>query len=264
MNLRIFKAKTVSELKNKLSNLEGLTTYYSDKFELNNNDTFPSIIEVDSDIPILNADKESNGDKISAADFDNAIKIYKFLGNLNETVASDPRLWTFLTHTLFRTYTIKRWPLKYNIKEVKEDSEKYTTTKNIILSRWFTDVSDRTLERNAIARLWWLSNLTVAPWEKDKDYFADIKSNDPYLFTRVLFSKQDIINQFLERSFGRSNKLLITLLEYVNENKHLTREQIRDFAKELNLSCGVKKLYILNRYELKEEIKRIGSFVQNK
>lgn len=130
---------------------------------------------------------------------DNAIKVYEYLGPLNRTQAADPRLWTTLTHTTFWDYCRRRWPVG------RKDSA-------YILEHWFEKPGGGlgALRRNAISRLWWAANLTVAPWEADQA-LAHLQSSDRFKFTRVLLSQAQIFQDILEREYG-SNLRLRTLL----------------------------------------------------
>jgi hypothetical protein len=73
-----------------------------------------------------------------------------------------------------------------------------------------------------------------------------------------LLSTQDIYQQVLERGFGRDNRLLIAILEFIEACPDLSRQQIRSFMKEINLELSVKNFAILNRPEMKKAIFEIG------
>ena len=63
----------------------------------------------------------------------------------------------------------------------------------------------------------------------------------------------------LERGFGRDNRLLITILEFLEANTDMHRNQIRVFMKELNLELSVKNLAVLGRDALRKIVFEIGS-----
>lgn len=119
------------------------------------------------------------------------------------------------------------------------------------------------MRRHAIARLWWAAHLTYAPWESDPEFFGDLKNEDPYYYTRVLFSTQDIYQQVLERAMGRSNHILISVLDYLGKNKEFakSREDIRTLMKELNLAYGTKKIITLDRDALRLLIEKTAADV---
>jgi hypothetical protein len=193
----------------------------------------PAII-LSGEEPVLGG----NGNDAAAA-----ISVYKYLGDLNELQASDKRLWTTLTHTTFRGYVIDRWPAKSPDIEAK---------KSAIMRRWFAEGgSDRTLENNAIARLWWGAHLTYAPWKVNPDEFGHLEKEDEFYYTKRLFSLQELIKVTMESSLGRSSKVLIALLAYLDKHPELVNnEDVGDLMKELNLISGANKILVLSAKEL--------------
>lgn len=234
---------------------ESLCEYFKQRIDCPSDAEFESTIKVESE----RLDLRYRGSGESASnDFENAIALYEAFPGLNETQASDPRLWVYLTHVSLRDYVLARWPVAGSCEQAMEDSKAKTAATNYVLSHWFTSGNDRMLRRNAVARLWWAVHLTRTPWERDSEFFKDLKSDNPYRFTKVLLSTQDIYQQVLERGFGRDNRLLITILEFLEENKDSTRAQIRSFMKEMNLELSVKNFSILNRKEMRTAIFEIG------
>lgn len=235
----LFKMAYVSELYDALRSGAGLSDYDTNQFTCDHESCIETSLEINSEPPKLNAKK----------DIDAAIAVYEYLGELTELAASDMRLWTTLTHTTFREYVISRWPAK---------SEDADAKKNAILRRWFAEGgSDRTLENNAIARLWWGAHLTYAPWKTNPDEFGHLENDDNYYFTRRLFSLQELIKVTMESSLGRSNKVLIALLSYLSKHPDfVNNENIGDLMKELNLISGASKILVLNSRELETLIEK--------
>lgn len=256
-NQNIFKEMAVGELRDKLRSGESICDYFKNDVEYPLSYFFESPIKVDIENLTLRLKEVSDS---SNNDINAAIALYEAFPELSEAQASDPRLWVYLTHVSLREYVLKRWPVNESCEQVIGDSNKKETVINNILSHWFaTGGNDRSLRRNAVARLWWAVRLTRAPWATDPEFFSDIiNEKDQYRFTRVLLSTQDTYQQVLERGLGRDNRMLITVLEFIEENKNITREQIRDFMKELNLGLSVRNFAVLGRQELKETIFAIG------
>lgn len=228
-NQKIFKDAIVDKLYMSLKSGDTLDEYRDEEFEVAPNEFLETSIAVPDSVPELGT---KPGD-----DVDSAIAIFDYLGKLNATQASDRRLWTYLSHVTFREYTMKRW-------EIESDDAKASTS---ILEHWFVSENDRRLRRHAIARLWWATNLTFAPWEADPVSYVSLRNEDSYAYTRVLLSTQDIFQQLLERSMGRSKKVLFALLEVFRSNASLAkdREAVRSLIKETNLVLGYKKLTFL-------------------
>ncbi len=247
----------VAELRDKVHSGESLRSYFQRDVDYPSSAVIESTIKVNPEsLKLRYAEKEES----VLDDLENAIALYEAFPGLNETQASDTRLWTYLTHVSLRDYVAKRWPLSGSFEQVSKDAKAKEAATNYILSHWFaTGGNDRSLRRNAVARLWWAVRLTRAPWERDPEFFADLnKETDPYHFTRVLFSTQDIYQQVLERALGRDNRLLVTILEFIAEHPDIKREEIRDFMKELNLALSIRNFSLLDRQEMRKAVFSIG------
>ena len=85
-----------------------------------------SVFEISQDFQLLMPDDE-NG----YYDTENAIILYKEFQTLNETQASDSRLWVYLTHVTLWKYMRKRWPLEKFNDDSELASEKGNTDKKI-------------------------------------------------------------------------------------------------------------------------------------
>lgn len=255
----IFRRSAVERLRNDLRSGNSLQSYMNEtKPTISESDLWSSTISVEGKPPVLLVPAEDP----ASGDLANAIQLHDYYKNIDETQASDPRLWTYLSHIEFRSYSLKRWGLAKPIAEM--DLFEKTKAINFLLEHWFISGNDRDLRRHAIARLWWAAHLTYAPWESDPEFFGELKNEDPYFYTRILLSTQDIYQQLLERAMGRSNRILISVLEYLNENKEFagSRENVRALMKELNLQYGTKKIISLDKEALHRLIRSIGSDIE--
>lgn len=233
--MKLFNMAYCAELAEGVRLGNSLMDYENKLFELESDKCIDAPgITISSDSPILGG----NGNDATAA-----IAVYSYLGDLNELQASDKRLWTTLTHTTFREYVMERWPAKSADPEARKSS---------IMRRWFAEGgSDRTLENNAIARLWWGAHLTYAPWKLNPDEFGHLEKEDDFYYTKRLFSLQELIKVTMESSLGRSSKVLIALLAYLDKHPELiNNEDVGDLMKELNLISGANKILVLNAREL--------------
>lgn len=226
-----------AELADLLRSGDSLADYTTDTFELDISKSIEATINTAGEIPTLDTTDDAAA----------AIALYGYMRDLTELEASDKRLWTTLAHVTFRTYVMERWPARSNNAEVRKSS---------IMRRWFAEGgSDRTLENNAIARLWWGAHLTYAPWKVNPDEFGHLERKDEYYLTKVLFSLQELIKVTMESSLGRSNKVLVALLSYLDKHPELVNnEDVGALMKELNLVAGASKILILNSKELEELI----------
>ncbi len=240
----IFTRSYSEELRERLSSGSSLTEYLEEDMAMPEAGTLQATLDVSDAIPEL--------DPSVNADTENAIKVYEFLDNLDKTQASDKRLWIYLSHVTFRKYTIGRWEIKASAEDLTYNSEAKRKAISYIAEHWFLSGNARSLRRHSIARLWWAAYLTVAPWERDSEYFGELEDEDRYKYTRVVFSTQDIAQNLLERRLGWSDRILIAVLEYLRQNPEVAqnREHMRNLVKELNLILGYRKLATLSFSEL--------------
>lgn len=257
-NQRIFKRSAVDKMRDDLRSGKSLKGYFKNSFHAENRDLLFSNILPRGKKPSLRAPRKDS----AVADIDNAIALHGYYGNMDETQASDPRLWAYLSHVEFRKYTLARWGMAGSYKELKDEDKPRII--NQIFDHWFVSGNDRDLRRHSLARLWWAAHLTYAPWERDPGFFGDLKKEDPYYFTRILLFTQDIYQQVLERAMGRSNRILISVLEYLDKDRKFaqSRSKIRNLIKELNLIYGTKKIIALDRESLKSLIQQITSEIK--
>jgi Family of unknown function (DUF6339) len=120
-------------------------------------------------------------------DSENVRLIHTWLGHLTPVQASDPRLWTYLTHSVYSDYTAARWPIDPDADVTRRVRERYFVEGESLAS----------ITRNSIARLWWFGHLTHDPLRASRYELAD-----------VLLTVQDMQQAFLERTIGRSRKIL--------------------------------------------------------
>ncbi len=169
----------------------------------------------------------------------NSISLYENL-QINETQASDKRLWTYLTHVHFWDFMKKTWQIDFT-----KDKSKVV---EFIRDRYFLNTLNiRTLTHNGISRLWWYSHLTVDNSRKDK-----------YELTKVLLSLQDISVSLLERSMGSNSNVRKAVLEFLLENpEYKTSKNVQNLLRQLNLAGGVKNIPMLKLTEIKKLLSRI-------
>jgi hypothetical protein len=173
-------------------------------------------------------------------DTENAIRFHKALRHLTLLQASNPRLWTRMSHVDFWQYMRLRWP-----------ADKHMTNRDkamrFVESRYFVAQSQsRALLRNGIARLWWTAQLS-----------HDSQRENPYELTTILLSTLDITQQILERGMGRADNVLKGFLEFLlrNSNTLLTggntnRARIRRLAIHLNMYGGISVLDCLSQSDV--------------
>ena len=227
---------------------ESLESYKNSYIEYAPNRIEDTDLQIDN-LPVLEVRDNSSAISRAADDAENAIKLHSSFASMTREQGTNTRLWTYLTHVTFREYCITRWPTA--------DKDQLSS---FIDQRYFYSGSKR-IAHNAIARLWWAAELTHAPWDKNEE-LRGLYSNDPYIFTRVLFAKQDIHTSLVERDLFSSQILFFTVLEYFRINPEASGKSfIQELTKELNLISGYKKIYMLTVEEANELVQKTGDYL---
>ncbi len=135
---------------------------------------------------------------VAAGEFANAIAIHNaFKDRITPKQASNPYLWTYLSHCEYWDYTFKRWS--------KEDMSVDT-----VKQRFFCGPEEGNrigFLRNSISRLWWAGYLT----------YQDDKPAAPYELTQLLFSHSDICQSIIERNYSMNKEIAIGILRAIKE-----------------------------------------------
>ncbi len=161
-------------------------------------------------------------------DLENAMQLHRAFPTLNRTQACDQGFWARLCHVECWDYMRLRWDAS---KKKRNQRERY------IAERYFVPrAQSRCLMRNGIARLWWAAYLTYDP----------ANTKNPYELTAVLLRQLDITKNLLERSYGRSDMILRSVLRFLAKHKdellvsgNAARRRCRVIFRQLNSLGGV-------------------------
>ena len=115
----IFKRSAVEQLRIDLRSGKSLKDYFEKNIKVKGKDLLNSTIETQGKIPNLKTLKKDP----ASEDLKNAIALHKFYRNLDETQASDPRFWAYLSHVEFRKYTFARWGIGGSYQELKNENK---------------------------------------------------------------------------------------------------------------------------------------------
>jgi len=153
IEVKIFTFDYIEELQRKVLHHNEYKAYQEDTFPYN-----PSFPKGSSKVFLPDDFELAIPVTGNTFDLENSIKLYENLSGMNETKASDARLWIYLTHVKFWNYMKVRWPLE-DVKNIPgRISDRYH----------LRYLKLESLVRNGIARLWWFTHLTVDPDRKDK------------------------------------------------------------------------------------------------
>ncbi|MCL2540635.1 MAG: DUF6339 family protein [Firmicutes bacterium] len=184
---------------------------------------------IDANLPALS---------VEVGDIINVKMLYDSLkGKLNPKQASQPRLWSYLTHTQYWKYSVKRW---------SKDAD--TIAK--LRQRFFCGSergNRRGFMRNSVAQLWWFGYLT---------YQEDNPSNR-YILTELLLSNSDLCKCVVEVNFSMNKNItsgILLAIKEINDTQknEVTREEWRALCKYINRKGAVCILDALTQDEIKE------------
>jgi len=226
---KIYTSSYADELYLQRSSSDRVKQYGGGDFSfLNDNRTIPVEIELMGDEPKLVIESGDSGKH----DGKNAELLYESYRGIPIDLAFDKGFWTYMTHNNYSSYVMSRW--------IKVSEPGVGT----IQERFFTQSysTDRGLERNALARLWWAAHLTTNFEENPElDYFFHDK-NDPYFFTKILCGSQNLWTQIYGHTFGRGKKILLAALQHTYDNRSKIERKQKPYA-----------LFISNRICLYEQ-----------
>ena len=173
MKIKIMTNDALKYVKENIANLYSFYTIDSDpEVWIKEKIGKKAFIEV-SDLDFEDVDLLLDELHPSSTDIANIKIINRVFGNINESFATDERLWAGLAHTLFYKYMIKRWPAI--------GSNNY---KDVLNHYFYTTQKPRCYMINTLAKMWWIGHKTCFNID-DKYKILDFIGHDlnGYLFT---------------------------------------------------------------------------------
>lgn len=157
-----------------------------------------------------------NEETPSSSDVYNIKLLYLKLRDLNDSFATDERLWAGISHTVFYEYMQKRWPNQNDSKA--------------ILNHYFFSTSrPRCYMINTLARLWWFGKKTYLENEDNEFALLDYIGHDINGYGFTLFGSNwsnsertlkvffDAIFEFDEETGGKVGRALFNeVMKYAN------------------------------------------------
>lgn len=177
-------------------------------------------------------------------EFTNVLAIHNaFKDKITPKQASNPFLWTYLTHCEYWDYTFNRW-------------SKAEMSVDTIKQRFFCGPEEGNrigFLRNSISRLWWFGYLTYQE-----------SSPAPYKLTKLMLSNSDLCQSIIERNFSMNKEISIGILsaiQEINDDPNMRdvgavnngdHYEWRPLCKYINRYGGVALLDTLTRDDIKE------------
>lgn len=178
-------------------------------------------------LPILT----TNTSNKTKGDFDNAVKLYEAIGNIDLDEANDPRLWVFLATKYYPSY-IKRRHAPKTPKTIKE-------------YYFFGSGSATSNVSNAISKLWWGVHQTV------QNEYTDPKKK--YLYTKMYFQFTDIVQAIGERKdIFKHRDLTKAILEIAYEKPVPPAQAVRILSKLILNHIKTTNIDFMSYDEIKE------------
>lgn len=181
-------------------------------------------------------------DTPSSYDGENVKLFFSNFKDINDSFATDERLWAGLAHTTYYDYMLKRWP-----KEIDANS---------VINHYFFAGGPRSYMMNSLSRLWWYGRKTyregaTEPW-KIFDYFKhDING---YGFT-LFGSNWSNSDRSLDLFFA-------AIFEYTDENdRKVDRQLFNDARVYTTCLCGI---YVLDACDDRFVIDKIKNYLNQR
>lgn len=174
-------------------------------------------------------------------DFESSKAVYMALNKLTPIQASDPRLWTYLTHVDLYEYMTKRW---------RDFISGETNKTDYLIDHWFVKTpSQQCLMRNAISGLWWAAYLSY-----------DVSRSDPFELTAVFFKDLDLPTRTIGTyRIGRHKDAVKGVLQFIKDFPEVMsshyEKKTRFIFKRFNVIGGSKPLSLFDMGYFYDECK---------
>ena len=181
-------------------------------------------------------------------DFESAKAVFKSLQKLTPIQASDPRLWTYLTHVDLYEYMTQRW---------RDVITGETSKIDYIIEHWFVKTpSQQCLMRNAISGMWWAAYLSY-----------DETRNDPFELTRVFYKDLDLPTRTIGTyRIGRHKEAVKGVLQFIKDFPDVMyshfETKTRYIFKHFNVIGGSKPLSLFDMDFFYDECKEMSSEIE--
>lgn len=231
MKVKYLKMEALLAIKNNQSSV------YKLMLESQSNDWLKDFIGEDSfglsKITVRDFEMNTSFENPNDSDFANAVILYETFKNLNETQATDERLWAGLAFDKCYNYMIYRWKLDQPTK---------------LTYRWVFYVTNRRkLFYHGLSRLWWFAKMTY-----------DDRLEDPYALTRFVFTHPQIMKAMTYRNYSNNDlirkSIIKSLIKFEANGGKVNTAVIDGLYKFVSLLSSATLLDAYDEDELTEKI----------
>lgn len=157
----------------------------------------------------------------SASEIENSLAVWRAMANLSPMLASEPRIWTRLSHVECFQYTKERWIKRNDDQEQKQKS---------IAKHFFASGRTGYRDDNAIGRLWWNAYIAYV-----------MRPSEQRTALGLILKTADIRSNLIERPLSfRRIQLGRAILRLMERNPETVAREInfRELMKSVNKYAG--------------------------
>ena len=169
-----------------------------------------------------------------------ALGFYKSFHGMSPRLATNERLWAWMTHFRLHSYSLKRWRRQANVNLT-----------NYVRDHWFSSGSTDALWRhNTASRTWWIAHTALKAARGGAGAFTAEQALEAFANTAVFYHIPMFYN------FTRDPMVLAEVVRAIlNEADGINAEKgIYTLLRHLNLMGGTQLLSLLPRDVLRERI----------
>ncbi len=172
---------------------------------------------------------------------DQALSFYLNLQGVTPKVATDERMWAWITHFKMHAYSLKRWRIQTNTKP-----------ENYVQSHWFVDNPREGLWMyNTASRLWWIAHTAIKAADASGGAFTaeDALEN----FAKYAVHYHILVSKY---NYLRSPIVLAEVVRaLLNEAVGMSAQKgLYALTKHLNLLSGTYLLDVMPRAEIRRRV----------
>ena len=169
-----------------------------------------------------------------------ALDFYKTFNGMSPQMATNERLWAWMTHFRLHDYSLKRWRRPTNVNLI-----------NYVRDHWFSSGSTDALWRhNTASRTWWIAHTALKAARGAAGAFTAEEALGAFANTALFYHIPMFYN------FTRDPMILAEIVRAIlNEAEGINVEKgIYALLRHLNLMGGTQLLSLLSRDVLRERI----------